>query len=185
MSMFKQYLLGFCLLAMAVGVLLMPPAQAVSAKKINIRVQEALQTFKEEVPGGQDVLKKAKGVLVFPKVYQGGIGLGGEYGEGALLIGGKTQQYYRLVSASVGWQLGGQSKAILVVFMNPDVLAKFKNSQGWEFGVDASATVVTLGKEGSINSTTLNAPVLAFVVDQKGLMYDLSLEGTKISKIDR
>jgi len=162
-----------------------PAANAASSKKINTRVQESLASFREDDRGANEILSKAKGVLVFPHVYQAGIGLGGKYGEGALLVHGKTVNYYRLIAGSFGWQLGGQRKSVILAFMNEDVFNKFKNSEGWQVGVDAAATVVTVGKEGSINTQNLNAPVLAFIVDQKGLMYNLSLEGTKITKIKK
>lgn len=174
-------------LAVLVGSLctLFSPAQAASAKEIQVRVEETLETFKREVPGAPEVLKRAKGVLVFPRVYQGGIVLGAEYGEGALLIKGKTVDYYRLVSASYGFQLGGQRKAILLAFMNDQALQGFRASSGWKVGADASAAVFVVGAEGSVATNTLNKPILAFVIDQKGLMYNLSLEGSKISKIKK
>lgn len=158
---------------------------AASAGKINGQVQTSLTEFRHDVKGANEILGKARGILVFPHVYQAGVGLGGKYGEGALLVQGKTLAYYRLISGSLGWQLGGQRKSIIIAFMNDDVLNKFRNSKGWQFGADAAATVVTVGKEGSINTQNLNAPVLAFIVDQKGLMYNLSLAGTKITKIQK
>jgi len=160
-----------------------PNAQAASAQKINGWVQESLSDFQHNVKGSNEVIKKARGVLVFPHVWQAGIGFGGKYGQGALLVHGKTIAYYNIAGGSFGWQLGGQRKSIIIAFMDDNVFNKFRNSEGWQFGADAAATVVTVGKEGSINTENLNAPVIAFIVDQKGLMYDLSLEGTKITKI--
>jgi len=162
-----------------------PLAQAASAHKINGWVQESLTEFHQDVKGSNQVLEKARGILVFPHVYQAGIGIGGKFGEGALMVHGKTVAYYNLAAGSFGWQLGGQRKSIIIAFMDDDVFKKFRNSEGWQFGADAAATVVTVGKEGSINTENLNAPVIAFIVDQKGLMYDLSLEGTKITKIHK
>lgn len=161
-------------------------AHAASAQVVNGHVQEALSVFRQNVKGSSEVLAKAKGLLIFPRVYQAGIiVVGGEYGEGALLVNGATEAYYNIVSGSYGFQLGGQRKAIILAFMNDEVLNRFRKSQGWKIGGDASLAVLTLGAEGSINTTTLNKPILAFVVDQKGLMYNLSLEGSKITKINK
>ncbi|WP_373531722.1 YSC84-related protein [Vampirovibrio sp.] len=168
------------------GPFAMPVAHAASAQVVNQQVQEALTVFKQNVKGANEVLAKARGVLVFPRVYQAGIiVVGGEYGEGALLVNGATQAYYNIASGSYGFQLGGQRKAIILAFMNDEVLNKFRASKGWKIGADASVTLITVGAEGSINTTTLNKPILAFVVDQKGLMYNLSLEGSKITKINK
>jgi lipid-binding SYLF domain-containing protein len=160
-------------------------AEAASAKKISRNVEDALDNFKTDVIGSNEVLNKAKGILVFPRVYQGGIVVGGKYGEGALLVDGKIVDYYNIIAGSYGFQLGAQRKSIIMAFMTDEALSKFRNSSGWTVGADASVALVVVGAEGRIDAATLNKPVLAFVVDQKGLMYNLSLEGAKISKIKK
>ena len=122
-------------------------------------------------------------MLVFPKVYKAGIGIGGEYGEGALLMGRKTVDYYNIAAASIGFQLGAQMKTQFVLFMNQDVLNKFRNSDGWEAGVDGSVALATLGAGGEIDTKTINEPIIGFIFSNKGLMYNLTLEGSKITKI--
>lgn len=161
------------------------PVHAASKSQINTGVESTMDEFKFQVRGAEEVLKKSKGLLVFPKVYQGGFVLGAEYGEGALLVGGSPVDYYRLTSGSVGFQLGGQRKSIIIAFMTDEALQKFRNSSGWEIGADASAAVLVVGAEGAVSTTTLNQPILAFVIDQKGLMYNLSLEGSKITRIKK
>ncbi len=160
-------------------------ADAATAQQINANTQQTLNSFTRQIRGGGDVLRNARGVLVFPRVYQAGIGIGGEYGEGALLVNGKVENYYRLTSGSFGFQLGGQRKAIIIAFMNDEALNRFRQSSGWEIGADASAAMLVVGAEGSITNINLNRPVLGFVVDQKGLMYNLTLEGSKITPIRR
>jgi lipid-binding SYLF domain-containing protein len=160
-------------------------AHAASKEKIDRRVAEKLKEFKEEVGGASSLLAGADGVLVFPSVKKAGIGVGGEYGEGALLVGGRTVGYYSTAAASIGFQLGAQARSQILVFLEKEALDKFRASDGWEVGVDASVAVVVVGAGGSIDATKLNQPVVAFVFDSKGLMYNLSLEGSKISKIDR
>jgi lipid-binding SYLF domain-containing protein len=160
-------------------------ADAASAKKLDSQVQASLADFKSDVKGSNEVLRKAKGILIFPHVYQGGIVVGGKYGEGALLINDTIVDYYNIVSGSYGFQLGAQRKTIIMAFMTDEALQKFQQSSGWTVGADASVALVTIGAEGRIDASTLNKPILAFVVDQKGLMYNLSLEGSKITKIKK
>lgn len=158
-------------------------ANAAKPEKIERRVAEAKAEFVKDIGGGQAVLDKAVGLLWFPLIRKGGIGIGGEYGQGALQINGKTVAYYSTASASIGFQLGGQSRRQLIAFFDQAALDKFRNSDGWEIGVDASVAVITLGAGGSIDTTELSQPVAAFIWDNKGAMYNLSLEGSKISRI--
>lgn len=158
-------------------------AEAASKAKIDRRVDKAITEFRDDIGGADAVLARAVGVLVFPSVKKAGIGIGGEYGEGALRIGGKSVAYYNTAAASIGFQLGAQARRQIIVFLDQKALDKFRSSEGWEIGVDASVAVVTLGAGGAIDTTTLDQPIVAFIFDNKGLMYNLSLEGSKISRI--
>ena len=160
-----------------------PCAFAKSAREIDASVDTALQRFESEIYGAKDLLKKAKGVLVLPKVIKAGIGIGGEYGEGALRINGKTVDYYNTMGGSIGFQLGGQVKSIYLLFMEDQALKDFRASEGWKAGVNGSVALVTVGADGSIDTTQTNQPIVAFVLGQKGLMYNLTLEGSKFNKI--
>ncbi len=161
------------------------PAIAASAPEINIGVDATLQRFKKEVGGGAQFLNSAEAVLVFPNVIKAGMVVGGEYGEGALRVGGKTVGYYSTASASVGFQLGAQSKSVVVVFLTKQALNKFRRSDGWKVGVDGSVAVIKWGVGEDINSVEINDPVVGFIFSNKGLMYNLTLEGSKISRIQR
>ncbi len=161
------------------------PAEAASKAKIDRKADNAMKVFREDVSGADAVLSRAVGVLVFPSVKKAGIGLGGEYGEGALRVGGRSVAYYSTASASIGFQLGAQARRQILVFLDQTALDKFRSSDGWEVGVDGSVAVVTLGAGASIDSTELNQPIVAFIFDNKGLMYNLSLEGSKITEIHK
>lgn len=156
-----------------------------SAYEINTRIDAQLKRFVKEVGAGEEFLSSAKGVLVFPRVIKAGFGIGGEYGEGALRINGETVEYYNTAAGSIGFQLGAQSKAIFVLFMNDDALAKFRRSDGWKAGVDGSISLIKVGAAGAIDSHNTKDPIIGFVLTNKGLMYNLTLEGTKMSKIVR
>ena len=122
---------------------------------------------------------------MFPRVLKAGVGVGGEYGEGALRVNGKSVDYYSTAPASYGFQFGGQMKTILIVFVQEDALTGFRNSEGWKVGVDGSVALVTLGAGESIDTTKIKHPVVGFVLGQKGLMYNLTLEGSKFIKLDK
>lgn len=134
-------------------------------------------------PGTRDIIEGAAGVLVFPAIYKGGIGVGGEYGDGVLREGGRTSGYYRIVSGTIGLQLGVQRRAQVIAFMDRDALARFKRSSGWEAGVDGSIVVADLGASAQTTTTEVNRPILGFILGEAGLMYNATLEGSKITRI--
>ena len=158
------------------------PASAASAKELDASADEAIAKFEQEVKGGKGFLESSKGILVFPKVIKGGAGFGGEYGEGAFRIKGKTVDYYSMLQGSFGLQLGGEVKTIYLVFLDEEAMKRFRDGEGWKAGVDGSVSLVTLGAGGTIDTNNMKDPIVAFVFGQKGLMYTLSLEGTKITK---
>ena len=159
--------------------------RAASAGEINGDVTATLNRLYRQVPGTREVAARAAGILVFPTVIKAGMGIGGEYGEGALRIGGRTAGYYNTLSASIGFQLGAQARSVVIMFMTPEALQGFRNVDGWKVGVDGSVAIVTIGAGGSIDTAKLTSPVIGFIVDPKGLMYNLTLEGSKITRISR
>jgi len=178
---------AFTRLYTLLAVLLLLPllAQAKSATEIDIGVEQTLKRFEKEIPGGKEFLDKAVGVLVFPSVLKAGIGIGGEYGEGALRVGGKTVAYYSTAAASIGFQLGAQSKSVVIVFLTKKALEGFRNSKGWKAGVDGSVALVEWGVGEDINTIDIKDPIVGFVFGNKGLMYNLTLEGSKFTRIKK
>lgn len=161
------------------------PVLADSRAEIEANSEQALQTLRESADGVDELLAQAAGVLVFPDVVKMGFGVGGQYGEGLLLVKGKPAAYYATAGASFGLQLGAQFKAEVILFMTDKALADFRNSQGWEAGVDGSIALVNLGAGGGIDTRNIKAPVIGFIFSNKGLMYNLSFEGSKITRIAR
>jgi lipid-binding SYLF domain-containing protein len=158
---------------------------AASAREIDVSVDVALERFEQDVKGAKSFIESSKGVLVLPKVLKAGVGFGGEYGEGALRIDGKTVDYYNTVAGSFGFQFGGQVKTIILVFLDDEALKRFRQSEGWKAGVDGSVALVTLGAGGDIDTNKIREPIVGFVFGQKGLMYNLTLEGSKFTKLDK
>lgn len=152
--------------------------------QINQGVDNTLNTLYGSVAGSRELASKARGILVFPSILAGGIGLGGEYGTGALRVGGKTVDYYRTTSVSFGFQLGAQSKALVLLFMTEDALNKFRRSSGWTAGADASVALIKLGANGTVDTQSVNNAVNAFALTNGGLMYAATIDGSKISKIE-
>lgn len=159
--------------------------QAASREELDAEVREAVANFYQHTSAGKELAAKASGMLVFPNVLKAGVGIGGEYGEGALLVGGKTSAYYNIAAASIGFQLGAQARSQIVLFMTPAALSRFRSSQGWKAGVDGSVALATLGAGGSVDSETAKKPIIGFIFSNKGLMYNLTFEGSKISPIKK
>ncbi len=160
-------------------------AQAASRAELEAYSTEAIKQLYAESPAARELAAQSRAVLVFPRVWKGGMGLGGEVGEGVLRIGGRSVDYYQLAGASVGFQLGLQRKAVVVMFMDGESLAKFRDSEGWKAGVDGSIAIANLGAGSSLDTNTAKKPIIGFVVSNKGLMYNLSLEGSKLTKISK
>lgn len=160
-----------------------PSTNASKRQSIDASVDGTMSRLFTTVAGSRELVSKARGVLVFPSVLQAGFIVGGQYGEGALRVGGGTVGYYSTISGSLGLQAGAQSKAIVFLFMTQDSLDKFRNSDGWAVGGDASVALVKVGANGAIDSTTATAPVEVFVLTNAGLMADVSLQGTKVSRL--
>jgi lipid-binding SYLF domain-containing protein len=158
---------------------------AASAAKIDREADKALQVFREDVNGAEVFLNQAAGYLIFPRVIKVGIGLGAETGEGALRVGGQTVAYYRTTAGSVGLQLGAQAKSVVIAFMTKESLQKFRDSEGWKVGVDGSVALIDIGVGKTIDSNNVRDPVVGFIFGSKGLMYNLTLEGSKFTKLDK
>lgn len=173
------------LLLASLLVLATATANAASKEQIDAEVRQALTEFRETTSAGYELSQKAVGVLVFPSVIKAGMGIGGEYGEGALLVNGETVAYYNLASASIGFQLGAQKRSQIVLFMTQTALDSFGSSEGWKAGVDGSVALATLGAGGAIDTETAQQPIIGFIFSNKGLMYNLTFEGSKMTKIDR
>lgn len=177
---------GLLYAGLVLGTVLTPfAAHSAGREEIDARVRAATQELHETSAAAKDLSARARGMLVFPRVIKAGIGIGGEYGEGALLSGGRTVAYYNIASASVGFQLGAQAKSIAILFMTDAAFENFRKSQGWKAGVDGSVAIATLGAGGELDTETAKKPIIGFVFANKGLMYNLTLEGSKITQIEK
>ncbi|MGZ8094853.1 MAG: lipid-binding SYLF domain-containing protein [Methylosarcina sp.] len=157
---------------------------ASSGAQIDSEVDVALNELYASTPAAKNLARKAKGILVFPRIVKAGFLFGGQYGRGgALRKRGKTVGYYNSVSASYGLQAGIQSFGYALFFMNDAALSYLDRSGGWEIGVGPSIVVVDAGVAKSLTTTTAKDNVYAFIFDQKGLMAGIGLQGSKITRI--
>jgi lipid-binding SYLF domain-containing protein len=160
------------------------PNTAESRHAVDAGYQETLDRLYSSTPGSRELVSKARGVLVFPRVISAGLVVGGAYGEGQLREHGRVEGYYRTTTGSVGWQIGAQSRSLVFLFMTEDALERFRASKGWSGGVDASVAVLTVGANGAIDANAARAPTVAFIMTNAGLMAGVTLEGTKVTRID-
>jgi lipid-binding SYLF domain-containing protein len=161
------------------------PVAAASKDELDAHVRQSIEDLYRASPAAKQLAGKSAGMLVFPSVFKAGFWFGAEYGEGALEVGSRTVSYYNVISASFGLQAGVQDKSVVLMFMTPEALNKFRESDGWKAGVDGSVAFVTVGGGKDFDTETLQKPIVGFVFNNKGLMANLTLEGSKISRIDR
>ena len=157
---------------------------AKTAREIDVSVDVAIERFHKQVIGAEKLIEASKGMLVMPNVFKGAFLIGGEYGEGALRIDGKTVDYYNTAAGSIGIQIGGQSKDIILLFMTDEALKQFRDSKGWETGLDGNVAFVKYGAGVREDTTTTKEPIVGFVIDSKGLIADFSFKGAKFTKMD-
>lgn len=176
------YLSVFTMLVFSFGLTAMVYAD--TAKEIDAGADEVMDRFYKQVKDAKEFVKKAKALLIMPNVVKVGLLVGGEYGRGALRIDGKTVDYYNVVSGSFGAQIGAEAKDWVIAFMTDEALRKFRESKGWEAGVDGNVALITVG--GGDSGTTRNAKgdIIGFVFDVKGLFADVSFKGAKFTKLD-
>ncbi len=151
---------------------------------IDAGVDSTLSRLYVDAKGSRELVSKAKGVLIFPSVIDAGFVVGGQYGEGSLRVGGHTTGYYSTATGSVGWQIGAQSRAIVFLFMTDESLRRFRSTDGWSAGGDASVAVLKIGANGNLDTSTATGQVDAFVLTNTGLMAGATLEGTKVTKLN-
>ncbi|MBA4209078.1 MAG: twin-arginine translocation pathway signal protein [Parvibaculum sp.] len=160
-------------------------ANAATAEELNQQADMALESLYATNSVAKDISEQAEAVLVFPNIVKAGLVFGGAYGEGVMKQGGEVVEYYNSVTGSWGLQAGAQSYGYAVFLMNDEAVNYVKETQGWEIGVGPTVVVVDEGAAKNLSTSTLKDDAYAFVFDQQGLMAGVSIEGTKITQINR
>jgi lipid-binding SYLF domain-containing protein len=172
-------------IAAIVSMSVMNQAGAATAADLDKDSQQALQTLFKTEPVAETLSRTAKAVLVFPNIIKAGLVFGGSYGEGELIEGSKVVDYYNSVTGSWGLQIGAQSYGYAVFLMTDKAIQYVKDTKGWEIGVGPTVVVVDEGLAKNLSTSSLKDDAYAFIFSQQGLMAGVSIEGTKISRIDR
>ena len=186
MKKFRNALLVVIMSAFGVVIWAIPSGSALAANAAQLSrdAQNALQSLYAKVPAAKALGAKAQAVLVFPKVTKAGLGVGGQFGEGALIKGGKAVGYYNTAGASVGLQAGAQTFGYAMFFMTDAALQALDKADGFEVGVGPTVVVMDEGKAKTATTTTMKDDIYAFIFGQKGLMAGLGIQGNKITKIN-
>jgi lipid-binding SYLF domain-containing protein len=186
MNVLRKNFLGFMLaLASAIVMVGANSAMAASAGDLDRNAKQALDTLYKAHPVAETLSQSAKGILVFPNIVKAGLVFGGSYGEGVLLKGSEVADYYNSITGSWGLQAGAQSYAYAVFLMTDEAVSYLEKTKGWEIGVGPTVVLVDEGLAKNLSTSSLKNDAYAFIFSQQGLMAGLSIEGTKISRIDR
>ena len=188
MMLFRNGAMALGVLALAslsLGLFSATSHAASTAAELDRDAAQALARLIENNPAAAGVAEKAKAVLIFPSIIKAGLIFGGAYGEGVLQKDGKVVDYYNSVSGSWGLQAGAQTYSYVVFLMNDEALGHLERSKGWELGVGPSLVVVNEGVAKNLSTSTLTEDAYAFTFSQQGAMASLSIEGTKVSRIQR
>ena len=185
MSIIFRFLISAITITAAAAFVLMPRSSiAGTAAEIDSDVDKALASLYGQMAEAKKLGETSKGILVFPNITKGGLILvGGQGGEGALRVKGKTAGYYSTVAVSYGLQLGIQWFGYAMFFRTDQALGYLDNSDGWEVGTAPSVVMVDEGAAGGFSTSSLKDDIYVFVSDQEGLMAGLGLQGTKITEI--
>ncbi len=176
MKLFKKAILA---ITIAILTTVHIEAKTVSPKEI----LQTLQLFYTKFKGGEELIKKANGYLVFPQIYKAGLVVGGEYGEGALVQQGSITSYYKLYSTSIGLQAGAQKRSLLVLFLTQEALNKFINREEWKVGIDGGIAVMNWSAGTDLSTIAIKKDTIAIPFSNIGVMANISLEGTVFQKI--
>ncbi len=169
------------LTVMAIVVCCTSSLRAQKAAELDKKVDQALAKLLAQSEAAKNLSRVARGILVFPTVKKAGFMVGGQRGEGALRVGGKSTGYYKTTAASFGLQAGGQKFSYAMFFMTDGALEYLKKSDGWEVGVGPSIVVVDEGAARALTTSTAKESIYVFFFGQKGLMAGLGIQGSKIS----
>lgn len=160
-----------------------PSNAAAERTSLTAQVDSAMAKLTSQDPSSVAMVRRARGILVFPSVVSAGFVVGGSYGKGELRVGGRTEGYYSTTAASVGLLAGADSKAVYILFLTDAALDKFRASNGWVAGADASVSVLQAGASVDGDTTTAQKAVVGYVLTNAGLMANLSIDGTKVSRL--
>ncbi len=130
----------------------------------------------EEANGNIKFFKKhAYGYVVFPTVTTGALAVGGGEGRGEVFKHGQLYGYAKLIQASIGAQIGGQTYSELIFFENSVAFSEF---EAGTTTFDARATAIA-AQAGAGTAVNYQRGVLVYTLPQGGLMAQAAIGGQK------
>ena len=129
------------------------------------------------------LLHRARAILIVPRLYKGGFFVGGEGGDGVLLVrtahGWSQPAFYAMGSASFGLQIGLEQSEVVLFIMSQKALNAVMQNQ-FKIGANAGLAVVTLGSGvGASTTSALGADIVAWA-SSSGAYAGITLEGSVI-----
>ena len=178
-----------CVFVMAI--FLAGPTFAVDDNREQKRLHACGEVLKEilDIPDGipKDLLNKAECVIVVPSTLKFAIGIGGDFGRGAITC--RTGEHFTgrwsapalfaLEGANIGFQLGGQATDFVLLVMNPRGANSILASKV-KLGADAAAAAGPKGRDAAADTDiVMKAEVLTYS-RARGLFAGVSLEGSTL-----
>lgn len=160
-------------------------SKALDTALIDNQVRNTLQFLYKKWPEVKELSDKAVGFLVIPKISEASLVYGGSYGKGALLVGGKTVDYYSFVGGSWGLNFGIQQYSHALLFMTDKSLSDFRNSSGLNFNAELTYALQTDAYTLGVDLRSRTTPIIPIIFAQGGLMGGISLEGIKYNKLTK
>ena len=144
---------------------------SVDREVLRSQSKAALADFKTADPTLDRLLATSNAYVVFPRIIEGAVGVGGAHGNGEVYQGGKFIGYADVSQATIGLQLGGQKFGELILFRNEGTFADFTHST---YEMDARASAIAASK-GAASTADYSKGVLVFTLPESGVMAQAAL----------
>jgi lipid-binding SYLF domain-containing protein len=142
---------------------------------------EIMTTPDKGIP--QDLLNSAKCIAVIPGDTKFAFVLGGDYGRGVAMChtarGWSAPLFLTVEGGSIGYQIGGSSTDLVLLFMNDHALHSLLSDR-FKLGADASVAAGPVGRTAAAGTDVkLDAEILSYS-RSKGIFAGVSLDGTVV-----
>ncbi|MBU1148139.1 MAG: lipid-binding SYLF domain-containing protein [Candidatus Omnitrophica bacterium] len=135
----------------------------------------------------EDLIRKCQAIAIFPNTVSAGIGIGGKYGQGIIMVRNNSRDrwsspaIFTLAGGSIGWQIGGQATDIVLLIMNKRSVDGLLQGK-FKLGADAAVAAGPVGREAHASTDVhLKGGILAYS-RSRGLFIGIKLEGAVIKE---
>lgn len=176
-------------LPLLIGAFFLLASAKVADDKGTERIQNSTAVLKEFTSMSEEIphklLEEYQGIVIIPKMINGGFVIGGKRGQGVALVklpDGKWSDpvFITLTGGSLGLQIGVQSVDLVLVFKHKGVLTKVKNGD-FTIGGDMSAAAGPVGRSSTASTDqNLEAEIYSYS-RSKGLFAGISINGSNLA----